>query len=143
MLLGGSSILHLLAGHPRVVAYFGIAAAASMILYTPFASQPVPGTAQYVHALETRLLADESVEPAAIESARISARALLRQASPERLRAIVDDTLRACGDGCRGLHTSTVMQDATLINDALLIHELSRVSQVARQAGTPANKGSH
>jgi hypothetical protein len=140
MLLGGSSILHLLAGHPRLVAFFGIATAASMILFPPFASQPVPGTAQYVQTLEQQLLADESVDPAAIDRARASALAL-RQATPNRLRAIVDDTLRACGDGCRGLYTEKVMQDATLLGDALLIHELSVASQVATRAGTAPNKG--
>jgi hypothetical protein len=51
------------------------------------------------------------------------------------LRAIVDDTLRACGDGCRGLNTTTVIRNPTLLNDALLVHELNRVSAVATAAG--------
>jgi hypothetical protein len=134
MLLGGSSILHLLAGHPRVVAFFGLAAAASLVLYSPFASQPVLGTAHYVRTLEARLRSDQSVDPSVIDRARTSARAL-QQASPEQLRAIVDDTLRACGDGCRGLNTTTVIATPTLLNDALLVHELSRVSAVATAAG--------
>ena len=142
MLLGGSSILHLLAGHPRVVAFFGVAAAAALILYTPFASQPVPGTARYVQTLESRLRADAAVDPAVIEQAQASARAQ-RQAPTERLREIVADTLRACGDGCRGLDSTMVMRDATMLEDALLVHELSRVAGIARHGAAASSEGSH
>lgn len=126
MLFGGSSILHLLAGHPRVVAFFGLAAAVTMTLYAPFGPQPVPGTAQYVEALDRRLVSDEAVDPAVIEDARASARALMN-ASPARLRAIVDETLAACGQGCIGIDADQALKDVAVLQDVLLVHELTRV----------------
>ena len=132
-LFGGSSILHLLAGHPRVVVFFGLAAAVTTTLYAPFGPQPVPGTAQYVEALDRRLLADEVVDPAVIADARASASALMK-APPARLKAIVDETLAECGSGCIGIETATALRDVALLEEVLLVHELARVHNLASRS---------
>ena len=126
MVFGGSAILHLLAGYPRLVAIFGLAAAAGMLLYAPYGPYVLPGTTQYVQTIDQRLREAGSVDASRLAAARASAQAL-RTSSPAKLEQIVSETLAACGGACDGLDTESVMRNATLLEEVLLVHELNRL----------------
>ena len=54
---GGSALLHLLAGHPRIVAAFGIAGTVA-ILVSPLGPGKHPGSEAYAQAIDQWLGAD-------------------------------------------------------------------------------------
>lgn len=138
MLFGGSSLLHLLASHPRIVVMFGLTALMASWLQTPFGPRDLPGTAAYVRHLDAVVRASEAVDPGVIEQARRSARAL-QESAPGRVAEVVDETLARCGSGCVGLDTATVLRDATLTEQVLFVHALNREHGRTRaQSGAPA-----
>ena len=53
MFVGGSSLIHLLASHPRVIAVFGLGALVGVLLQSPFGTPDVIGVAGYVKLLHT------------------------------------------------------------------------------------------
>jgi hypothetical protein len=134
MLFGGSSLIHLLASNPRVVALFGLGALMTTLLQSPFGTPDVAGTAGYVAHLEQVVRVQGSVDPAVIDRARNAARALA-QSPNSRLTAIVEETLRACGIGCITVHTSAVLKNQTMLNDVLLLHALNDAN--VRSAAAP------
>lgn len=135
MLFGGSSLLHLLAGHPRVVAVFGLGALMTTLLQSPFGQPNLPGTAGYVKYLDQVARIEETVDPAVIERARAAARALA-QASPNRIAEIVEGTLQTCGSGCVGVNTAAVLKNPSLLGDVLFVHALNE-AKTRRSEITP------
>ena len=126
MFFGGSSLIHLLASNPRVVAVFGLGALVTTMLQTPFGTAGVMGTASYVERLEKAAREQGSIDPQLIENARMSA-ATLAQSPRYRLREIVEETLRDCGLTCLPVETSAVLKDRRLLDDVLFLHALTEI----------------
>ena len=134
MLFGGSSLIHLLASNPRVVALLGLGALITTLLQSPFGTPDVVGTGGYVVHLEQVVRAQGSVDATVIDRAQSAARALA-QSPTSRLTAIVEETLRECGVGCNMVSTAAVLNNQTMLNDVLLLHVLNDAS--IRSAAAP------
>lgn len=134
---GGSGLLHLLAGHPRLIAVFGLAATVAM-LASPLGPYAHGATARYAAAL------DASIPPgsttAILEEANRSA--AQRLTSPEQVNRIVVDTLRLCGAPCADVPAAEVLKDPVLRRKVVVLYEanLRAVAQIdaaaARADGT-------
>ena len=142
MFFGGSSLLHLLASHPRVVAVFGLSALVGVLLQSPFGTPDVFGVAGYVKQLDQIAREQELVDPQIVAQARTTAGAL-EDLPKSRLSQIVEETLRDCGIGCISVPTSAVLNNQEMLADVLLLHTLNqaKVQRVAARptggAGTP------
>ena len=110
---GGSSLLHLLARHPKVVAVFGLAGTIAMLTHAAFGPQIVGGTTGYAQALEGAI-ANRGAGVVLVSSPSTSA--------PAETLAIVTETLQVCGKACGDLTPAAVMQDPVLLRDVLVIH---------------------
>ena len=139
MFFGASSFIHLLASHPRAVAFFGLVALTTTLLQSPFGTPDVSGTAGYLKRLDHVVLQQGAIEPEIIQHARTSADALA-QSSASQLAEIVEDTLRDCGRACSTLDTSAVLKDRALLADVLLLHTLNPDNQRASVWARSANK---
>ena len=127
MFLGGSSLIHLLASHPRVVALFGVSALVGSLLQSPFGRPDVIGTAGYVKQLDQVARQHDAIDPEILAQAHKTAR-VLAQLPASRLTEIVRDTLRECGAGCNAVHMTTVFNNRELLNDVLLLHTLNQAN---------------
>jgi hypothetical protein len=113
LFFGGSSLLHLLARHPKVVGIFGLAGIVAMLIHAPFGPQVVGGAEHYVQSLES---AAADVPSSGGGANMASTR------SPEETLAIVEQTLQTCGQACDGLTAAAVVDDPTLLREVLVIH---------------------
>ena len=127
MFFGGSSLIHLLASHPRVVAFFGISALVGTLLQSPFGTPDVIGTAGYVKQLEQVARQNNAVDPEIVAQAQKTARALA-QLPTSRLTEIVGDTLRECGAACNGVQVTEVLKNRELLANVLLLHTLNEAN---------------
>lgn len=127
MFFGGSSLIHLLASHPRVVAFFGISALIGSLLQSPFGTPDVIGTAGYVKQLEQVARQNNAVDPAIVAQAHQTVR-VLAQRPASQLTEIVGDTLRACGTACTGVQMTDVFTNRQLLTDVLLLHTLNQAN---------------
>lgn len=127
MFFGGSSLIHLLASHPRIVAFFGISALIGSMLQSPFGTPDVMGTAGYVKQLEQVARQNNAVDPEIVAQARKTA-LVLAQLPSSRLTEIVGDTLRECGTACNGVQMTEVFKNRQLLNDLLLLHTLNQAN---------------
>lgn len=118
---GGSSLLHLLAAHPKVVAVFGIVATVAY-LSTPFGPRPYAGAASELRQLEQSLQAAGAVDEYEIENAAAVAERI-DLASEEALQAVTH-AIRRCGQGCAELTPAVVMRDPELARLAVFVAEL-------------------
>ena len=134
MLFGGSSFIHLLASHPRVVALFGMGALVSTLLVSPLGTPNLPGTAGHLDKMDQLVRAHETETVETVAVAERAARRVAQQASPARLAEIVDTTMIRCGKACIGIDRSEVMSNSALLHDVLLLHSLEEARQ-ARIAG--------
>ena len=138
MFFGGSSLIHLLASHPRVVAFFGISALIGSMLQSPFGTPDVMGTAGYVKQLEQVARQNNAVDPEIVARAHKTARALA-QLPASQLTEIVGETLRACGTACNGVQMTDVFTNRQLLTDVLLLHTLNganaQITLVRAQSG--------
>src|SRR5512138_542173 len=136
---GGSALLHLLAGYPRVVLALGIAGTV-MATIAPQGPGRHLGTQGYLVQLDAaigqRLPNGEATE----RQARQAVTDLLERYDPAQIEDMVADALRACGSGCTDLSTPIVIRDPELLRRVLLLHELDRVSTRAR-ARARSNEG--
>jgi hypothetical protein len=140
MFFGGSSLIHLLASHPRVVAFFGISALIGSMLQSPFGTPDVMGTAGYVKQLEQVARQNNAVNPEIVADAHKTAR-VLAQLPTSRLTEIVGDTLRECGAACDGVQITDVLKSRALLADVLLLHTLNDANAqitVVRAKAAPA-----
>lgn len=125
MLFGGSSFIHLLASHPRVVALVGISALATSLLQSPFGIPNVGATGQVVR-LEQSPNAQGTALGTSVERASQSAKSNAKGASPARLAAIIGQTLKDCGRGCADVSRDAVLSNPALLNDVLMLHALEQ-----------------
>ena len=142
VLFGGSSLIHLLASHPRVVALFGMGALIGSLLQSPFGTPDVIGTAGYVKQLDELARQQNAVDPEIVVQARARARQM-EELPRNRVREIVGATLRECGSACISVQTSAVLEDRELLADVLLLHTLNQANaqtrdRRARAAAAPA-----
>ena len=138
MLFGGSSLIHLLASHPRVVAVFGLGALVSTLLQSPFGTPDVIGVAGYVKQLDQVARQQELVDPQIVVQARAAASALGKLPN-NRLSAIVEETLRECGVACISVQTSAVLNNREMLADVLLLHTLTQIN--VQRSATRAKNG--
>ena len=119
---GGSALLHLLAGYPRVVAAIGIAATAAM-LASPLGPGKHPGSEAYLRAIDSQMSSRGDVDAAMIVQASEAAARLAQQPKKVVHEAVLE-TLRVCGSHCVELTPAIVENDPTLLRDALLVYQL-------------------
>jgi hypothetical protein len=124
---GGSALLHLLLGHPRLILALGIAGTVA-VANTPHGPGRHIGTAQYLARLEATIGGRAANDDATMKAARQSVTNLLETYDPPTIENVVAETLHACGRGCTDLSTPIVIRDAELLRRVLLIHELDRLS---------------
>ena len=122
-MFGGSALLHLLAGYPRVVAAFGIAATVGMLL-SPLGPGQYGGTRGYLQALN-RAIKQNPAEARALAQSKRAAE-LLARTDPQTRHEAVRHALKVCGVHCVELTPAIVERDQSLLNDALLLFVLDR-----------------
>lgn len=131
---GGSALLHLLLGYPRLILALGIAGAVAAANAPQGPGRQI-GTAHYVAQLDATIGSRVVDSAAAEQTARQSVTALLENYDPATIEDAVADTLRACGSGCTDLSTPIVIRDPELLRRVLLLHELDRAARRTQAAG--------
>ena len=121
-MFGGSALLHLLAGHPRVVAAFGIAGTIAMLL-SPLGPGKHAGSEAYIQALDRAISSRAALDDAALIQARRAAEQM-SQMPKGVVHEAVRQALSACGGHCAELTPAIVENDPKLLADALLIYQL-------------------
>jgi hypothetical protein len=121
-IFGGSGLLHLLAGHPRVVAVFGLAATV-MMLTSPLGPGGHGAAARYAAAIDASI--PPSSTAAVLQDANRSAERLM-SASPEMIEHIVLQTLRQCGAQCGDVPASDILHDPVLLRKVIVLYEVNR-----------------
>jgi hypothetical protein len=119
---GGSGLLHLLAGHPRVVAVFGIGATV-MMLTSPLGPGGHGAATRYAAAIDASI--PSSSTAAVLLDANRSADRLL-SASPEIIEHIVLQTLRQCGAQCGDVPAIDILHDPVLLRKVVVLYEVNR-----------------
>lgn len=114
---GGSGLLHILAGHPRLVAGFGLVGAVAL-LASPVGPGTYRGTARYASAIE-RTIHDRASEQTVANAERQAAGEL--NDSREQLEPIVRRTIAACGAPCGDITTDSVFGDRALLKQVLVL----------------------
>jgi hypothetical protein len=120
-MVGGSGLLHILAGHPRLVAGFGLVGAVAL-LASPVGPGTYRGTARYASAIERSVHARGSEQVVADAE---------RQASDElndtreQLEPIVQRTIAACGAACGDVTVAAVFGDHALLKEVLVLDAIN------------------
>ena len=122
--IGGSALLHLLVGYPRLVMFFGIAGVVAMTA-APHGPGRYAGTGAYFATLDAAYQG-RLVDPAAEQRAQRGATAMLERFQPSEIREAVDYTLRQCGPGCTDLATPVVIDDPELLRHVLVLYQLDQ-----------------
>jgi hypothetical protein len=133
---GGSALLHLLMGYPRLILVFGIAATVGMTA-TPHGPGRYAGTGAYMAQLEAAYkprLADAAAE----QQARTGAIDMLERANAEEIQAAVEHTLEQCGPGCTDLATSIVIHEPALLRRVLVLYHLDQAAMRNRAGASNA-----
>ena len=125
---GGSALLHLLAGHPRVIAAFGIAATVAMLV-SPLGPGKHLGSDGYVSAIDRTVPSGQGLDSALLEEAR-GAADQLEQMPKDVVHEAVQGALSACGAACVDLTPSVVEHDPRLRRDALLLYAIDVTRQL-------------
>ena len=134
---GGSALLHLLTGYPRLVLTFGIAGIVAMTA-SPHGPGRYAGTGAYMAQLDAAYkprLADAAAE----QQARDRATEMRERSNPAEIREAVEHTLHECGSGCTDLATPIVMDDPALLHRVLVLYQLDQAAARAR-ASAPGAK---
>ena len=124
---GGSGLLHILAGHPRLVAGFGLVGAV-VLLASPVGPGTYRGTAKYAAAIE-RTIQDRG-SGGVVSNAERQAAAELND-SRDQLEPIVRRTIAACGAACGDVTVDGVFGDRVLLKDILVLDAID--TQLARR----------
>ena len=91
---GGSALLHLLAGHPRVVAAFGIAGTVA-ILVSPLGPGKHPGSEAYAQAIDQEIPSSAGLNAATVAQAATAAEQLSHMSKDAVHEAVVRVNLEA------------------------------------------------
>ena len=135
--LGGSALLHLLLGHPRLVALVGIATTVALIV-TPHGPGRYRGTGDYLDRIEANMIHSLETTEENQERALRAASDMLEYERTEEIEAAVGHTLRQCGPSCTDLATPIVIDDRDLLKGVLILYQLDKFSTASRTAnGVP------
>jgi hypothetical protein len=129
---GGSALLHLLIGYPRLILLFGLAGTVAMTT-APHGPGRYAGTGAYMAQLDAAFkprLADAADE----QQARQRAIDMLERFDGAEIDKAVAHTLRQCGPGCTDLATPIVIDDPELLRYVLILYQLDQASARARAA---------
>jgi len=118
---GGSGLLHILAGHPRLVAGFGLVGAVAL-LASPVGPGTYRGTAKYATAIE-RVVRDRGTDQV-IASAERQANGELND-TREQLDPIVRRTIATCGAPCGDVSVESVFADRALLKQVLVLDAIN------------------
>ena len=129
---GGSALLHLLIGYPRLVLVFGLAGLVGMTS-TPHGPGRFGGTGAYVAQLDSAFK-PRMAEAAAEQRARQAATDMLERLDDSQILAAVEYTLQQCGPGCTDLATPIVIDDPALLRHVLVLYQLDLAATRARAA---------
>jgi len=124
---GGSALLHVLLGHPKLILALGVAGTVAATL-TPHGPGRLLGTGQYLERLDATIGQRVANGDATEKAARQSVTGLLEAYDPSTIEKTVAETLQMCGPGCTDWSTPIVIRDPELLRRVLLIHELDRLS---------------
>lgn len=135
---GGSALLHLLVGYPRVILALGIA---GTVIATSGPQGPGRhlGTKNYLVRLDADIGQRVANSEVAERAARQAVTDMLEDYAPKKIETAVAETLRACGPGCTDLSTPIVIRDQELLRRVLLLHELNRMATPARARASAAD----
>ena len=132
-MFGGSALLHLLAGYPRVIAAFGIVATVGLLL-SPLGAGQHNGTGAYLQVLDRRVQSYPGDAATLARGKRTTEE--LAHGNPQARHEAVEHVLKACGADCAKLTPSIVERDQTLLNDALLLFALDGEMHRSSSIGT-------
>ena len=136
---GGSALLHLLLGYPRVILALGLAATIAAT-NSPHGPGRQLGTSEYLARLDATV-GERVANSAAIEAAaRRAVTDMLEAYEPVTIENVVADTLRRCGPGCTDLSTPIVIRDPELLKRVLLLHELDRIAARSLPSATKPDR---
>ena len=135
---GGSALLHLLIGYPRLILVFGLAGTVAMTT-APQGPGRYVGTGSYMAQLDAAFK-PRLADAAAQQQARDRAVAMLERLDDAEISQAVAHTLQQCGPGCTDLATPIVIEDPELLRQVLLLYQLDQVGSEVRSAafGTDA-----
>jgi hypothetical protein len=131
---GGSALLHLLIGYPRLILVFGLAGTVAMTT-APQGPGRYLGTGAYMAQLDAAFK-PRLVDAAGENQARQRAVDMLERFDDREITAAVAHTLRQCGAGCTDLATPIVIDDPELLRRVLVLYQLDRVGSGVRSAAT-------
>lgn len=129
---GGSALLHLLVGYPKLILLFGLAGTIAMTT-APHGPGRYAGIGAYMAQLDAAFkprLADAADE----QNARRRAIEMLEHSDGDEIDNAVAHTLRQCGPGCTDLATPIVIDNPELLRHVLVLYQLDRASSRARAA---------
>ena len=136
---GGSGLLHLLVGYPRLILVFGLAGTVAMTT-APQGPGRYLGTGGYMAQLDAAYKA-RLADAAAEQQARQRAADMLERFDGAEIDEAVAHTLRQCGPGCTDLATPIVIEDPELLRHVLVLYQLDRVGSGVRSAATGTEVG--
>ena len=137
---GGSALLHLLIGYPRLILVLGIAGTVAAT-NTPHGPGRYAGTGHYLAELDAAIGQRTTNSDTAERTARQAVTDILEAYDPIAIENIVAETLDACGEGCTDLSTPIVIRDTELLRNVLTLHELDRLAGQKRSASPAAGTG--
>jgi hypothetical protein len=138
---GGSALLHLLLGYPRLILVLGIVGTVAAT-NTPHGPGRVAGTGQYLAVLDAEIGQRATNSDAAERTARQAVTNMLESYDPVAIEKTVAETLDACGEGCTDLSTPIVIRDTEMLRRVLTLHELDRLWAASqKRAATPPVAG--
>ena len=132
---GGSALLHLLIGYPRLILMFGIAGTVAMTA-TPHGPGRYAGTGAYMAQLDAAIK-PRLIDAATEQQARLRGTDMLERFEGTEIRAAVAHMLEQCGSGCTDLATPIVIDQPELLRHVLVLYQLDQAAAEAR-AATPA-----
>ena len=121
---GGSALLHLLMGYPRLILIFGLAGTVAMV-NTPHGPGRYVGSDRYIAQLD-EAFKNRPLDADAEARAQQNATAMLERFEPTEIRAAVEQTLRECGPGCTDLAMPIVVDDPELLRRILVLYQLDQ-----------------
>ncbi len=131
---GGSALLHLLIGYPRLILVFGLAGTVAMTT-APQGPGRYIGTGSYMAQLDAAFK-PRLADAAAHQQARDRAADMLERRDGAEISRAVAHTLQQCGPGCTDLATPVVIEDPELLRQVLLLYQLDQASTRARTAAS-------
>jgi len=116
-MFGGSGLLHILAGHPRIVAAFGLVGAVGL-LASPVGPGTYRGTGKYASAIE-RAIHDDGTHAVVANAERRAAGEV--NGTREQLEPLVQHTIAVCGAPCADVTVDGVFGDRALLKQVLVL----------------------